>query len=682
MPQKSTAPKLAWRIGLPMARDGAAFEELRELLRAHRSVVDEVAFFETISHHLYLPLEYYIEVADVLKRRMATLRNDGIASVGINVLTTIGHVNEGWDVFPPLPFQAMIGHNGVASKSCACPNTQELRRFVAAKYALMAKADPDFIWVDDDIRIQSHGVEYPCFCPTCLALFAKTTGRKRNRLALVKALNSPAGGKIRAAWTTQNARTLDSLLAHVEAAVHRVRPKIEMGLMTSGPLWNSYSGYDPGRWLKSLKACKVRPGGGFYSDERPIDMLNKALEIGRQCVSFPKRVHDNQYELENFPYGPMGKSHTAVIAECTLALAVGCNGIAFNALGALTGPKGDALQAKTPLLRSIANARPFWESLLAYAADYPVGGYRPAWHPAVAARRVVRKGEDWFEGSYLYEIGKANGLARLGLPLSPARSGGGVILSGRNAESFTDKELRAMLAGPVLMDAFALETLTARGLGSLTGVRLAGWQDNGVAERLTNDPLNAPMEGGIRDIRSEFWGDVFMNSARLAPLSKSVRVLSVLETYLGARRDPCVTAYENKLGGRVVVFGHAPWRYLDVKRAPILNAADWAMRGRLPLRIHEDMPVIPIVRLSPDRKRGAIVLLHAGLDDLEQVTVELRVPVGRVTLATPGRPARELKPRRTRNGWTITLRNVRPWQVLALLVGPPPRGVCSKPASH
>ena len=661
--------RLSWRIGLAMGMDDAAFGELRALLRAHRGIVDEVAFFETISHHLYLPLDYYVNVATVLKQRIRTLKGDGIPSVGINVLTTVGHVNEGWDVFQPLPFQAMIGHDGTASKSCACPNTAGLRRFVAEKYTLMAQANPDFIWVDDDIRIQSHGVEYPCFCPTCLKRFAGTTGRKFSRASLVKQLNSPDGQKIRAAWTRQNADSIDSLLAHVESVVHRANPKIKMGFMTSSPIWNSYSDFDVGRWLRSLKARKVRPGGGFYSDERPIDMLRKALETGRQCVSFPKDVDDNQYELENFPYGPLGKSRTALVAECSLALAVGCNGIAFNALGSLGSPKRGGMQEKVPLLRSIARARPFWTDLVAYAADYPVAGYWPAWHSEVMARRIVRKGEDWFEGDCMYEVNRSNVFARLGLPLCPAQAGNGVILSGRNAELFSDKELRKMLAGPVLMDAFALETLCQRGLGDLAGVRLAGWQDNGVAERFTDDPLNAPQEGAIRDIRSEFWGDAFMKSARLAPLSKNTRVLSVLETYLGEKREPCVTAFENKLGGRVVVFGHSPWMFVDVKRSQIMNVADWAMRGRLPVRIHEAIPLIPMARLSASRTRGMILLVNAGLDVIDTATIEVRAPSAPVALAMPGSKRVALRPRRTPGGWIVTLRDIAPWQVCALLIG-------------
>jgi hypothetical protein len=323
------------------------------------------------------------------------------------------------------------------------------------------------------------------------------------------------------------------------------------------------------------------------------------------------------------------------------------------------------------LMRRLTNVRPFWEQLVAQMNGCALTGFFVAWNPRLMARREVHKGEAWLGYSAWHDVTKPEVLAGLGLPLTMQRArGDGVILSGRVAEAFTDSELRHMLSGAVMMDAFALEVLTARGLGHLAGVRVEGWLDNGVAERLTNDELNAPTPNALRDIRSEFWGDPYLKSARLKPLAKGVRVLSVLETYLGERRnDACVTAFENSLGGRVVVFGHAPWKFVEVKRPQILNVADWAMRGKLPVMIRETVPVIPFARLSANRKRGAIVLLNSGLDAIPQMTVEVRAPATKVCLAAPGRKTVSLKSQKEKNGWSVTLRDLEPWQVVALLLG-------------
>ena len=45
---------LSWRIGLPHWETEKPFENLLALLKEHKSVVDEVAMFETITHHLLM----------------------------------------------------------------------------------------------------------------------------------------------------------------------------------------------------------------------------------------------------------------------------------------------------------------------------------------------------------------------------------------------------------------------------------------------------------------------------------------------------------------------------------------------------------------------------------------------------------------------------------------------------
>ena len=77
----------------------AVSSRLARFLDENRRVVDEVAFFETLTHHLYLPMEYLEEVAAILARRIETLKGNGVKSVGINVLTTIGRGKRG--VGPP-----------------------------------------------------------------------------------------------------------------------------------------------------------------------------------------------------------------------------------------------------------------------------------------------------------------------------------------------------------------------------------------------------------------------------------------------------------------------------------------------------------------------------------------------------------------------------------------------------
>ena len=653
---------LSWRIGLPHWESDEPFGRLLDLARTYRPVVDEVALFETITHHLYIPLDVYARRMELAAQRLDAFRHAGIPSAGINVLCTIGHINEGWSYMPPLPFPAMVGLDGGVSTGCACPNTPAMRAYVRAKYQMVAAARPDFIWVDDDIRMHHHGVAWGCFCPACLELFAKRAGRAYTRAELALAFDDPAQGRLRQLWVEQNIATLESLLADVAATVRQVNPKIALGKMSCGPGWTTYSGQAFDRWFTALQATKARPGGGFYSDATPMEMYRKAVECGWQRASLPPAIADVQYELENFPYQRLKKSATAVANECTLALAYGLNGVAFNMLA-------EAYEDFLPILQRIPSVRPLWEQWVAHAAGLPTAGLWPAWSSQLMARRTVRQGESWLGWQPQHDITRPLTLGEIGLPIAADAPGCGVVLCGRVAEAFSDVELKRMLSGGVLMDSTALEVLKERGLDHLTGVRITRRLDNGLMERFTDDTLNGRTAGQLRDARIEFWGNAKGMGDVLEPVSAGVRILTSMEDYFHRTQGPCMTAFENELGGRVVVMGYAPWIFLHSvgKRLQLQNVADWISRNTMPLRVDEAAPLVSVVRMSADRRRGAVVLLNAGMDEIREATVHLRIAARDARLLAPGRRGRALKLQPEATGGCFTLRKIAPWSFQVIL---------------
>jgi hypothetical protein len=664
--KKQTTLKLAWRIGLPNYDNDADFARLLALVKQQRPIMDEFALFDSITHHQYIPLDVYTRQMEMTAGRMVALRAAGVPSVGINVLCTIGHINEGWSYMPPLPYQGMVGHDGGVATGCACPNSTGMREYVRAKYELVARAKPDFIWVDDDIRVHHHGVAWGCFCPVCLDLFAKRVGKTWEREALVKAFDQPGQAALREAWIQQNIATIESLMAEIEAAIHKVAPKMAIGLMTSGPGWTTYSGMALDRWFPALKATKARPGGGFYCDATPMDMVRKSIDCGWQRASLPPGVTDIQYEVENFPYQLLKKSGTALIDECTLALAQGHNGIAFNLFGLTTN-----YEDFMPLVQRIPAVRPLWEKWVEHVDGLPTTGLWSAWSRQLVARRKVRAGESWLSPPSTYDVNRPMALAELGLPIATDAPGCGTVLCGRVAEAFSDDQLKGMLSGGVLLDSTALEVLAERGLASLTGVRLAKRLDNGLRERFTGDALNGCFKDHVRDARIEFWGDARGLGDVLEPTAAKVRVLAVMEDYFGRTQGPCMTAFENELGGRVVVMGYAPWIFLHsvAKRLQFQNAADWLSRGKAPVRIDETVPLVPIVRMSANRRKAGLVLLNAGLDTIPEATIHIRASAKRVRILEPGQRDRNVSLKPGKLGGQITLRDLPPWSVRVILVG-------------
>lgn len=86
--------KLAWRIGLDHIETDEAFNRLLSLFKKYAPIVDEVALFDTITHHLYIPLDVYKRRMELFAGRLEAFRKAGVPSAGINVLCTIGHMYE------------------------------------------------------------------------------------------------------------------------------------------------------------------------------------------------------------------------------------------------------------------------------------------------------------------------------------------------------------------------------------------------------------------------------------------------------------------------------------------------------------------------------------------------------------------------------------------------------------
>jgi hypothetical protein len=612
---------LAYRVAPPLWKSDVQFGRLLDLLKAHRAGVDEVALFDVEAADA--PLERIAQLATAMGRRIRELREAGFCP-GVNVLWTLGH----GDIpgAPKLPFRPMVGHDGQESISCACPNDAAYRDYVKERYRKMARLKPAFLWVDDDFRMTHHGAVYPCFCPVCLEKF----GREKDRAALVKSLNASQNASLREAWTEFCAASLESLAADIGQAIREVNPDIEVGLMTIGYSHSTYGGYAIHRWMKALGARRGRPGHGYYTDAEPRQILAKAMDVGRQVRDYPAEARTIQYELEDYPYVPLDKSVRTVVNECTLALAMGCTGVAFNALRMREG----SLEDYAPLMRSIVAQRPVWEGLRKAAHGLSPAGFWPADDPQLMARRKIGA-EGWFAEGGRHDIQRPNQLAEIGVPFTAdRRTACGVVLAGRVAEAFSDADLRSMLAGGVLLDADALAVLWDRGMGELAGVKPGEKSSQTVCERLADHRLNGADGGDVRDALVE------PGTFSLTPVSPGVASLATLVRDDGAECGSCFSAFANRLNGRVAVSTYSPWSRLGsgAKRRQLLAVADWLSGGRLPVIIEQTVRVAPFVRWSEDRRRVVVVLMNLALDPTGPLTLRLRARPQRLSLLTAQGP--------------------------------------------
>ncbi|MHB1356380.1 MAG: hypothetical protein ACYCZF_10435 [Anaerolineae bacterium] len=650
--------KISWRIDVSQWRPDTQFARLLTILQAHHGVVDEVSLFvgDVFTWHGYLPLDEFEAQIETTKSRVATLKASGVRRVGFNLWPSFGSEGRvGAELRPPLPFQGMVGYDGQVAYSIGCMNTAEFRTYWSTKFTLLAQEHPDFIWVDDDLRLTYLGIPYPCFCPTCLGLFQN--GRWASREALVATLNEPAGAELRREWIDFNAASLESVCRVAETAVHTVDPRIELGLMTVGPTHTTYSGNFINRCMRALKSTTGRPGHGFYWDGRPRDLFTKALDVGRQIREYPAAVTEIQYEHEEYPYIVLEKAYQTVVNEITASLAMGCTGVAMNHFPLVP----TQLDCYACLLARMADERARWQAYTSANAGTTLCGLWPAASPLLMANRAVDE-RGWFrEDDPAYDVSTPNSWLEQGFAFSNRpETACGTLLAGRVVEALSDTEISTALSGAVIMDRTALQVLWQRGFGELTGVEL-GEKQVGVYEQLTDHPLNGLYTGDGRLSLDAGWA--------LVPLNSQVQVLSRMVGLHGEECGPCVTAFANALGGPVVVMTYTPWHFIGVpgKWHQMRAMVDWATHSKMPIMLDRPLRVAPFIRLDTARKRCTIALMNNSLDATGSFEITVRAGCHSLNLVHTDGSLSTMPIHRTETGIVTAIDSIEPWKTVMIL---------------
>lgn len=609
---------VAFRIGVPQWATEGRFLDLLALLEKYPGATDEITLF-TSATHPPLPLDEIRKRADVLAHRMALAREAGYRT-GINVLSSMGHHNENLPNSLAGNYTRVTDIDGNTCQGSFCPNDRRVQDYIRRVYHAVALAEPDYIWIDDDVRLAGHmPVSLTCFCDGCLALFAKESGRQYTRPSLKAAFVTGTPQQrlaLRKAWLQHNRDTIARLFHLIERTVHGVTPGMPLGFMTGDRF---YEGYDFDRWAGVLSGpgraeVRWRPGGGFYEDDNMAGLAGKSHDVGRQVSLLPLSVSSIQSEIENFPYQRLKKSAHTTVLEAASHMAAGCTGAAFNVLSMNDEP----LDEFEPLVARIAQSRLFFDLLAKHLGRKPLAGIHAAWNKDTAAACDLAGGNWLAFGRFL---GESSRLFEIGLPPDySAKNASVTLLSGDSLLAFSKEEILKMLAGGVYMDAQALAHLNEMGLADLTGFEVDRVIPHDCIERLAEHPLNGPMSGRDRDCRQSFY---HLAATTLKPRDDKAEVLSRIVDYNGAEVAPCVMGvFENRLGGRVCVAGYFPWTFLHSlsKSTQMKAVMRWLSGDRLPAYVESFHKINLWVRESGGRP-STLAMTNSCLDKARDVAL-------------------------------------------------------------
>lgn len=604
---------ISFRIGTPQWMPRQRYLELLALFEKYKGVTDEITFFTSFTHP-NLPLEEMKRRCELLAQRVLQAKALGYRS-GINVLSTMGHHEENLPNSLSGDYTPVTDIDGGISRGSFCPNDPKLQEYVRQIYQYVAAANPDYIWVDDDVRLMGHmPVGLTCFCDHCLAAFAKPSGTNYTRASLRSALTSGTPEEcaaLRKAWIAHNRATITRLLTLIERTVHAVRPGLPLGFMTGDRF---FEGYDFDRWADALAGpdhapVYWRPGGGFYEDSSPGGLVGKSHDVGRQVAFLPPSVLSIQSEIENFPYQRLKKAAHITAVEAASHLAAGCSGAAFNVLSGNDEP----LDEFESLVARLRQARPFYDLMARHLGRARTIGLFTAWNKEQAAAGDFVSNPWWGMG----HLNQASQMLEMGLPAAYHPNGAAVtLLFPQSVATMSREEIRQVLSGGVYTDVETLNVLNRLGFQDLTGMSAENPQPVDCIEEFTAHPLNGPFVRRQRDCRQSFYRVSGYIGYVLKKHDPKVETLARLIDYGGKQVSPCsLAAYENKLGGRICVSGYYPWDHLHSlsKNAQMKAVMRWLSRDRLPAYVASYHKVNLWVR-EPQAGRIALALLNASFD--------------------------------------------------------------------
>ncbi|MET9255397.1 hypothetical protein [Streptomyces sp. NPDC003717] len=482
---------------------------------------------------------------DRLYDRAATaagvLRDAGLG-VSLNPWVTTGHADRGRrDRLGLAPMTGPDGTTATAQASFACPTW---RAWLTGHYGRFARLAPRVLWLEDDFRYHNHApVTWGGgFEPVMLDRLAPLVGRPVSRAEVVAAVTRPGPPHPWRALLQQVWHTAQTEVAALvaEAVDRESDGRTRLGLMSSLPAAHDVEGRD---WDDLFAALTLggtahhRPHFTGYSDTPGRELSGAVWQLEHQRTLRPPHVRCEP-ELENWPHTAWSKSDTQTWSELVAAQLADADALLLNLHPTHCGRVRDHDRVAGLLRR----ARP----ALDHVADRAHRGSTTAGlglvAPAGAAARVHTARPGVLDDLTVDPAPAADFLLRNGVPVTAGRAPVRALF-GTAAWAPDDTEVRALLAGGLLLDGTAAHILARRGHADLLGVAV-----DGLATR--------EQETSPGPYAYECAGDTVLSVnvqpalARLHALG-ATRVLSTIRTPDGGLWGVGRCLHTNGLGGRV-----------------------------------------------------------------------------------------------------------------------------------
>lgn len=611
--------KKALRMGCNSYFEEENFAKNLALVKDNLDVVEEITLFTEPTHHGYWPLSMSAETAAILKDRIRRYKEIGVPRVGLNVLCTLGHTEDGASIAPVSDIQYVMNIDGVVSRSCLCPSDDRFMPYIAKRYEMFSQVGADFIWLDDDLRVTGHGImREACFCPECLKKYNAKFGTSLTIEEVRTRYKNEQS--FRDTWRESACDTMLRLLKTIRHAMESTDPTIEIGYM-------SCLAATVPEWIDACGATLGRPGGGFYNDLMPIQMFEKFFTMQQIVKRYPDIIKDIQYEYEQYNFLTLQKSLHISELETSLMILSGCNGMLYN--------RWEHTQDFLDMMRASAKK---WDVLADITKDR-----KPA-------------------GVYCVSCWASRCLNEIGIPTTTYKENASLfyILSDE-WNDFSDEEIEEMLKTGVYTDGEGLMRLEARGFGDLGG-KIAERYQNGVWEHFPDHPLNGNPRNRERFVSMDIFHEA--DAFALTP-DEGAETISQLNSAFGGLRGCSAYVYRRRDGSVLAVDGCLIPKQIQTynKKTQMTNVFELISGNKMPVVIEKSIKVAPVVSTNGDKM--TVLLTNAHFDPTGEFEVKIRTDKELMLLAEDG-SFRPIKQTKGEKETVVTVDNIGPWQYLIL----------------
>lgn len=395
---------------------------------------------------------YWNDVICRIRKWRPVFEEKGIRT-GIWIGHTIGH-GGGRGEGEKGRFTRLIPDTLQPLDGCYCPMDQDFIRYYARWIAALAETGCEYIMIDDDYRLGTHGGTFGCFCDLHLEAFAEKYGKKVSAEELIQAIRTDL--EVRNLWLDVNGKTLEDTLRVWGEAASAANPEIRMGIATAMTLYGS-----EGTTLENLLQA-FNPGGNKpffrtigapYWAGRPKDLIF-VLEFNRLQLE----------KMKEFECWTEGDTWNRTLA-CTPSTYLGayCDGMYLaDAPGVQAyvtnyrDPRSYEPRYTTEMI-DFTCRRKIFDSFR--SSDAPFEGFEP-----IVPLNSIRKLDlDTVNGGWPDKPLAVSAFAEFGIPQTYNNPDAPVILVGNGIGVLSDEELRDLLKRPAFIDASAAGLLYRRG---------------------------------------------------------------------------------------------------------------------------------------------------------------------------------------------------------------------------